>query len=105
MLDALRFTQAKATLQKFRKVAPTNHLQRGVGVGDEGDEVLLEPGSGLWCGLQRVGLRATRVVARGRGVARAVAFSSGFHPDDRIDQRRAGIGRWASTKASTLDLT
>lgn len=48
--------------------------------------------------------RASRVVAWRGAVRRAVTLSSGLDPNDRIDERRAGVCRRADTEASALDV-
>jgi hypothetical protein len=44
------------------------------------------------------------IVSSARGVGGTIALTSGLDPDDGIDVRVVGVGRWADTEAGTLDV-
>jgi hypothetical protein len=79
-------------------------LECRVGVGDEVNEVGLEPLSGLGSGDLSIRTTAHGVVAGSAGVGGTIGFSSWLDPDDGIDVRRAGASGWVGTETSVLDV-
>jgi hypothetical protein len=47
---------------------------------------------------------ASAVEARRRAVAGTIGLASGLNPDDRVDERRTGVGRRASPEPGALDV-
>jgi hypothetical protein len=67
-------------------------------------KVRLVPFTGLGRRLVGIVVAAEGVVARGRGVARAVGFAAGLAPDEGVDELDAGVGGGAYTETGALDV-
>lgn len=85
-------------------ISQFHHLKGGLSVLEQRLEVGLVPFSSLGRGLVGVGHSAEGVVARSRGVAGAVGFTSGLSPDEGVDEIGTSAGRGADTEAGTLDV-
>lgn len=74
--------------------------QSWVCVGEELLEVSLEPGTGLWGGLESIRETAVVVVAWRGGVGGTVALATWLDPDKGIDETVTSGCRWCDTEAS-----
>ena len=88
----------------FLELVRGNLLESGVGVLNQHDEVVLVPSTRLWRRFEGIAVAAEAVVSGGRGVGSTVGLSSGFDPNDGVDQARTGVGRGSSTESSAVDV-
>jgi hypothetical protein len=96
-----RFQSAPTTCSKCLFV---KRSKSGLSVLDKHLKVSLVPGTSLRRRLESVVLATERVVAGSRGITRTVRLTTGLNPDERVDERRAGVGGRADTETGAVDV-